>query len=534
IQVTESVQQDLKVEEFKSTYTAQQVDVYLNLIDLLALEKRYEEAFNYAERSRARAALDQLGNKRIDIRKGASAEILKREQDTLNRLSALRQRLITLKNRPTDNWDKISIAQVEKDIATAESDYAKLLVELKAQSPEVAALVSIDVASITDIQKQLNANTMLVSYFVTEERVLAFVITQNKFETVDIPAKQSDVEKAIQDFRESFQANVPDPHPASLKQIHAWLVLPIKDKLKTPVVGVVPHGALHYLPFAALTDGTKYFGDEYLTFTLPSASALRFVKKKTGVGTPLVFGNPSSAEPNLATLKYAEQEANTISKFYGVVASTGKTATESELKNKASNAGIIHLAAHGQYNSVAPLFSTLYLAKDDKNDGRVEVHEIYGFDLTTKTDLVVLSACQTQLGKLSKGDEVTSLTRAFTFAGASTVISSLWSVDDQATGLLMERFYTHLRAGKGKGEALRLAQQEVRAKYPSPYYWAAFVLSGDVGDVTTITTQLTTPTAKGQPTPNSKLCASAAIPLGLLFVVAWRKHKQRNKFVTHH
>lgn len=95
----------------------------------------------------------------------------------------------------------------------------------------------------------------------------------------------------------------------------------------------------------------------------------------------------------------------------------------------------------------------------------------------------MLSACETQLGELSAGDEVVGLTRAFFFAGTPSVIATLWSVDDRPTALLMEHFYRQLRAGVSKAQALRMAQQEVRQHYPSPYYWAGFVLSGDAGAI---------------------------------------------------
>jgi CHAT domain-containing protein len=113
----------------------------------------------------------------------------------------------------------------------------------------------------------------------------------------------------------------------------------------------------------------------------------------------------------------------------------------------------------------------------------LEVHEVYGLDLAAATGLAVLSACQTQISALSARIEVVGLNRAFLYAGTPSVMASLWSVDDEATALFMERFYTHLRAGMGKAEALRQAQIEVRAEFPHPYYWAAFVLTGDPGEV---------------------------------------------------
>jgi CHAT domain-containing protein len=93
----------------------------------------------------------------------------------------------------------------------------------------------------------------------------------------------------------------------------------------------------------------------------------------------------------------------------------------------------------------------------------------------------VLSACDTQLGKLSKGDDLVGLNRAFIYAGTPTVVASLWSVDDESTSLLMRSFYTHLKQGMSKAKALQAAQAETRKKYPHPYYWAGFVLTGDPG-----------------------------------------------------
>jgi CHAT domain-containing protein len=105
---------------------------------------------------------------------------------------------------------------------------------------------------------------------------------------------------------------------------------------------------------------------------------------------------------------------------------------------------------------------------------------VYGLDLAN-ADLVTLSACETQLGVLSQGDDFVGLNRAFIYAGTPSVVASLWSVNDQATALLMTAFYRHLREGRGKADALQAAQAETRTQFPHPYYWAAFVLTGDPG-----------------------------------------------------
>jgi CHAT domain-containing protein len=252
--------------------------------------------------------------------------------------------------------------------------------------------------------------------------------------------------------------------------------------LNTAVVGIVPHGQLHYLPFAALTDGKTYLGETYTLFNLPNASSLRFLHTKTISGQPtlLALGNPTTSEP-LPVLNYANQEVKDIAAMFKTEALVGPQASKTTFAARAAQSTYIHLAAHGQYNPRNPLFSTIFLASSSQDDGRLEAHEIYSLDLTARTDLVVLSACQTQMGAITGGDEVVGLTRAFLYAGSPTVIASLWNVDDAATSLLMEKFYEHLLRGNSKANALRQAQADVRQKYPNPYYWAAFVLTGDPG-----------------------------------------------------
>jgi len=167
------------------------------------------------------------------------------------------------------------------------------------------------------------------------------------------------------------------------------------------------------------------------------------------------------------------------------------------------------------------LNSLIALAPDQENDGWLTVSEVYGLDLHN-IDLVVLSACDTQIGQPTAGDEFVGLTRGFFFAGTPTVVASLWSVDDQATGLLMERFYAHMQEGMGKAEALRQAQMDVRAKYPNPYYWAAFVLSGDVGESETVPPS----------TPSKPVCSSAMLaPVAFIVVISTIKRRPLHKYV---
>ncbi len=237
---------------------------------------------------------------------------------------------------------------------------------------------------------------------------------------------------------------------------------------------------LHYVPFAALTDGRRSLGDEYTIFHLPSASALQFLQQKRKGGRASVLAVAQGQAEGLPPLQYAEQEARAIAKLYKATPLVGGAATESAVVARARDVNILHLAAHGQLNPVNPLFSRIVLVPGGDADGLLEVHEIYGLDLA-KASLIVLSACQTQMGAQSRGDDVVGLSRAFIYAGAPTVIASLWKVDDKATSYLMTSLYTNLKKRMGKAAALWAAQAKTRAKYPDPYYWAAFVLMGEPG-----------------------------------------------------
>ena len=193
---------------------------------------------------------------------------------------------------------------------------------------------------------------------------------------------------------------------------------------------------------------------------------------------PLVLGDPDGS------LSHSREEAKVVAELYGTTAYVGSDALERLVWERGRDAGILHLSSHGVYNDRSPLFSRVLLAPDDEEDGNLEVYEIYNRGLNlAKADLVVLSACQTNVGELSRGDDIVGLSRALIYAGTPSVIASLWSVSDESTRVLMEKFYTHLREGMSKAEALRAAQIEMIAgeKYTHPYYWAAFGVTGDPG-----------------------------------------------------
>jgi CHAT domain-containing protein/Tfp pilus assembly protein PilF len=478
------------IEEFKTHSFERFVGLYGLIVRKLysqakdlpedAQRSSLERAFNYWERAKARTFLDQIGNQRINIKRIGDSALVQQEQQLRAEIQALDQRFREEIIKPLDQQSYDLIQTLSAELDKKQEEYTNLLVTIKVQNPEYASLVAIDPLTLPQVQALLK-DTTLVEYGVFDESIFVFVVTADDFQVVATEVPQTELEAAIKEFRDF--SSLEEVKPDSLVKLYDWLIAPIKLHLKTPQLVIAPHGILHYLPFQALTDGNHYLVEDYTIAYTPSASVLKFAleKRKEKADTLLAFSNPKAE--GLPGLRYAAQEAQSIAELYNTQPLIGEAATESQLKTVAGDYNILHIAAHGEYNPSRSLFSTLRLMPGGEEDGRLEVHEIYGLNLA-KADLVVLSACETQLGQLTEGDEIIGLSRAFIYAGTPTIITSLWSVDDQATSILMTSFYTHLKQGMGKAEALRTAQAETRAKFPHPYYWAAFVLTGDPGPTT--------------------------------------------------
>jgi len=545
--VFESLRATAGSEAGRASFIAQHISLYDRVVNLYHAQGQDADVFYTTERGRARAFLDALATGYVQL-SDTAADIYTHEMEAYAARQAAQQALIQARVQWPD--DATLLADLEAQLAQAEVDYETALAAITAHGDQLATLVPgrSGVLELSQVQALLGDETALVAYWILQEenRVLAFVITRDTLHTVAVDIPYDDLVAAINDFH-NF-ASLEDTHPESLVQLYGWLIAPLREHLTTPHLAIIPHNVLHYLPFAALTDGERFLAEDYVITYLPSAGALPFIQENAEPvgGSPLILGNPTTGEydatasfaterDGLGPLPFAEREVQAIAALYGVPAFVGEEATEGLLRQMAGESGILHLAAHGKYNPVAPLSSLIALSPDGDHDGWLTVGEIYGLDLQ-QANLVVLSACETQLGDLSRGDELVGMTRAFIYAGTPTVVASLWNVEDQATAQLMERFYTHLRAGMGKAAALRQAQLDIQAEYPHPYYWAAFVLSGDGGEVQA-------DAVGGRFIPDARtlrwiwlgggtaLCASLGCfgGVGLLLIVVWamRKGKRR-------
>jgi CHAT domain-containing protein len=284
-----------------------------------------------------------------------------------------------------------------------------------------------------------------------------------------------------------------------LRELYAELIAPVADKLPTngTLLVIEPHEALWLVPFAALQLADRtWMGDRWPLLYAASAQTLDEIRREPCYATLdeskiLVVGNPvmpkvttqEGYEITLNRLPGAEQEARSIIELLGVREHRlliGAEATEASVKNLALKHNILHLATHGFAYTEDPLASFVAFSPTQTENGLLTAREVAS-NASLPADLVVLSACQTGLGRIS-GDGMLGLSRAFLIAGARTILVSQWSVSDKATADLMVAFYKHYFSLEtpNKAVALQKAMQSLRVQpeYSHPLYWVPFVLVG--------------------------------------------------------
>jgi len=471
-----------RLEEFRLDLAGQSASLYQRAILLEASLHHTQEAFDLSERARARTFLDQLGNHRIDLGNHKPADFSIREEKLRQENILLQRQLGQELAKPGPDVNPDRMREIQARLMAVRKDYEDLVSQLKLSTPEYASFLSISPLTLREAQQQLAPDVTVLSYYTSPEMTLAFVLTRDNFHVSKLSVTEFELFLAVTTFLDfSGKGDV----PPSLKVLYKSLLAPVKSQLKTSKLAVVPYGVLHSLPFAALTaDGQHFLSDSYAVFYLPSVSVLPYIRArvKPGGSQALVLANDQ--EEGLPRLSYAEGEARAVASLLGAQPLLGDAATTSTLRSKAGDYDIVHLIAHFDLDSQHPQSSRIILGQGKGNDGPLEVNDVFGLDLQ-KTNLVVLSGCQSQRGSRTRGDDVIGLSRAFIYAGSPSVIASLWSVDDDATKQLMIAFYTHLKEGLSKAEALRAAQTDIRRKYPNPFYWAGFVLTGDPGQAGT-------------------------------------------------
>ncbi|MFL6244790.1 MAG: CHAT domain-containing protein [Thermoanaerobaculia bacterium] len=472
---------DVKVEELLAGYLGSERRWYFEIaIQSLTRQGRIADAFDQAERARARAFLHSIANARLQPERGG-------EPTLVSQAEALRKRIASWRRDAALD----SGQGTAEDLRHARAEYQSLLKRVKASNPEYASLTTVEPLHVEDVQQVLPPDTTLLSYFVGQNIVHAWVVEPQAIKYVSLPVSADHLQSIVcwtAHLQSSGAVRAPQPQDPlcptvmTSEDVYGMLIAPLRAHIHNARLIVVPHGVLHYVPFAALRDAktNRYLLEDYTISYVPTASSLRFLRdKETPMdGSSLVMGNPAADGTALAG---AQREAIAVAKVLGTTARLGKDATESVLYDLGGKYDVVHIAAHAQYDGAAPLFSHVALARDSRADGRLEVNDILSTLDFKGVNLVVLSACGTARGARSGGDEIVGLTRALLYAGTPRVISTLWDVDDDATADLMIEMYESLRKGAPMADALRAAQLSIlkRKPYADPQFWAAFQLNGD-------------------------------------------------------
>ena len=449
MEIVETLRTFLESEDTRSSFFEDKAQIYSETA-LVQLELgRIAEAFHTTERARARAFLDLLGT-RASLSKNrelAAAEM------------TFSQKVAELKLAIAEADEEEEVQSRQEEIQALQRAYKEFLAKVGRESGEQASLVTVQPLNLKQVQDLLEPDQTLLEYFVTADRTYLWIVSRERFQVVTIAVSRKELSAKLNLLRQAIaQIDPLEKYREVAGELYRLLILPGVPFIKGKEIIIVPHDVLHYLPFQALysPDG-KYLIEDYALHYLSSASLLRFTKEKSrAMGEKvLALGNPDLGDPKMA-LQFAGIEVTEIKNLYPQSSIyLENEATEEKAKTLSPQNDIIHFASHAELNENDPLSSAVLLAKSDKEDGRLEVREIFGMDL--KASLVVLSACETGLGKLSSGDELVGLTRAFIYAGTPSVVASLWNVEDSSTAQLMASFYKNLKT-MTKVEALRHAQ----------------------------------------------------------------------------
>jgi len=483
----------LVLPERRSAFLADKWQVYAQLALVERERGRMGAAFDASERLRAREMLELLARGRITTPIDTAEDLIAREQDLRRRIGELTHDL-----EKTDTSDQtlrgsdipLNASSTRESLLRAQEAYGDLLLETRERAPRHAALVTPDVATWQGVARRLAPAAAFVEYLVSDAATLAFVVTSDTIAVLDLGVRRQELARLV-DFTRATIARrsaggIDSLWRGPLRRLHASLIAPVEATGllagKARLV-IVPHVELQYLPFAALIDSAgRFLIERYELAMTPSASVWIALGDRSA-GSP--GGGVLAFAPRPASLPGSNQEVATIRRLAGADAQvlSGSAATESAFRRLAPTQHILHLASYGVLNKQNPLFSFVQLAPDGAEDGRLEVHEVFGLRLTA--DLVVLSACQTGLASgaladVPAGDDWVGLSRAFLHAGARQVVATLWLVDDWATAALMERFYGASDVAGDPARALAEAQRALLGTPATahPFYWAGFVSTG--------------------------------------------------------
>lgn len=463
-------------DDIKVTFLQGRNQVYEALVrlNLEAEGKSVSAAFAWCERAKSRGLVELLAQHLPSVHGRAEASMLRR-------IDRLREELNVhyMRSKP-ESRSRESVLDFEA-IVSKEQEIAGALREVAIEDSEYVSLQQVNVAGLEDVQQFLPDRTTLIEYFFTQQELVAFIVSRRTAREVRhltnvgyVRALQEKLAFQLEhfllgrEFVNDHSEQILELTTHYLQALHKTLVEPLLADFSTPHIVIVPHGPLHHLPFHAFYDGSRYLIDRFEITYAPSASVLRYCMEKPDVADvcPLIVGvadtNAPMVDIEVSALKAIFPEAAILA---------GEQASREAFSRAARNASFVHIATHATCRRDNPMFSNFKLA-----DGYVTALDL--FSMSCQANLVTLSGCQSGLGRIAESDDLLGLTRGFLYAGARSLLMSLWTVSDESTVTLMKEFYNEWRAGATKSRALQKAMRTVRLGYPNPFDWAPFILVG--------------------------------------------------------
>ena len=489
-------------------------------IDVLLRLDRPAEALEVIERSHAGALLARLAARDMTFGRGVEAADLTRERRRLAR--AYDDVLGELERLPAQA-DAVTVDRLQGRLAEIRASQALASSNLRRVDPDLAEQFEPAPRTLADLQRTIPEGTLALVYHLGASRSVVFAVSRHTFKVVALATSAEQLAERVDTWRRLVNQGASGAEPAGLSALSSAsaalfdvLLRPVEDDAaRVARLVIVPDGVLHGLSFAALErragaataerPEARFVAQWRPTSVVASLTTLARLgarplrqasTRRVAAFGDAVSGDPSeaSADPGeralrgglvaaLEPLPGSRREAESVAKAFAPAATLwlGTDATEEAIKRLPRDTSILHVATHGVTNDALPLDSALVLsASGGEDNGLLQAWEIFD-QVRLDADLVVLSACETGLGRTYSGEGLLGLTRAFQFAGARAVAASLWKAPDEATATLMAAFYGQLRAGVPTDEALATAQRTLLTSPGTshPFFWAGFVLDGD-------------------------------------------------------
>jgi CHAT domain-containing protein len=483
--VIDTLRSGVRGEELKISFMSNRLEVYEHLVDTCmaqgSTQAAQQEAWTYMEQAKSRNLLEVIarqlgrgaGNRHRknstrqvdDLREQLNWYYHRIEAEQLGRTPATDSRLRSLQ-RLTEEHEQHFLRALREAGTSGTQDGV--------EAPQTVSLAT--------LQDTIGEKAALVQYFRVRDRILATVITEDSLQVTPVGsiARVEDALRLLQfqlsKFRLSatyvrqFQQPLLEAAQVHLLELYQELIAPIRDQLTQRHLIVVPHELLHNVPFHALFDGAKYLIDSLTISYAPSASVYvqccrKQVSRANGF---LILGVPDPQAPSIRAEVEAVSRALPKSEVF-----LGSEASEKILRKKGPQSRLIHIATHGSFRQDSPALSGVRIG-----DTFLNLYDLYRLRLPAEQ--ITLSGCSTGVNVVAAGDEPIGLTRGLLAAGARSLLLTLWDVNDVSTARFMEVFYRNLGRTSDRSAALQEAMREVRSEYPHPYYWAPFVLVGDV------------------------------------------------------